>query len=62
MQASNLLIHFATEELKLNPIKAITGEGNASSQQLLTKLGFKYKETISLPPNNEELLLYIKKL
>ena len=51
-------IEAAFEEFEIEEIKAITSKENISSQHLLEKLGLKMVEVITLPNDDEELLLY----
>ena len=51
-------IEAAFEEFEIEEIKAITSKENISSQHLLEKLGLKMVEVITLPDDDEELLLY----
>ena len=57
-ESSSKIIKAGFEELEIPEIKAITNKENISSQNLLVKLGFKLKETIMLPNESDELLLY----
>jgi RimJ/RimL family protein N-acetyltransferase len=57
-EASNELMKFAKNQLKLNSIKAYTLEENKSSRKLLERLGLELVGTGNLPNNDEELLMY----
>lgn len=48
----------AIEDFKITEIKAITLKENISSQKLLEKIGLRFKETIKLPNDEEELMLF----
>ena len=61
-ESANKLKNIAFNEFGLTEIKAITVKDNISSQKLLEKLGLKRNETVQLPNDDVELLLYeIKK-
>lgn len=57
-EASLCLKNAAFEEFGLDRINAITLKTNLDSQKLLERLGLKFKELITLPGENEELMLY----
>lgn len=57
-EASFCLKKAAFEEFGLDRINAITLKTNLDSQKLLERLGFRFKEMITLPGENEELMLY----
>jgi len=57
-ESANKLKNIAFNEFGLTEIKAITVKDNISSQKLLVKLGLKRNETVHLPNDDEELLLY----
>jgi len=57
-EAANRLKEAAFEEFEIEEIKAITSNQNDSSQRLLEKLGLEMADIITLPDDDEELLLY----
>jgi RimJ/RimL family protein N-acetyltransferase len=57
-EAANRLKKAAFEEFEIEEIKAITSKENISSQRLLEKLGLKMVDVITLPNDDQELLLY----
>lgn len=57
--ASRLLIA-AKDDFKLTALSAITNENNDRSQRLLIKLGFDFKEKITMPYGDEVLYFYKK--
>ena len=57
-EAVNRLKEAAFEEFEIEEIKAITSKENVSSQRLLEKLGLKMVDVITLPNDDEELLLF----
>ncbi len=57
-EAAEKILKVGLEELKITSISGITTHDNIASQKLLQKLGLEYKETIMLPNDPEELLLY----
>lgn len=48
----------AIEEFRIHSIKGITTKKNTASQNLLKKLGLKFKKIVALPGEKEELLLF----
>lgn len=56
-EIASATLAFATHQLKLPVICAITVPGNVHSIKLLEKIGLKFIKTIN-SPENEELLLY----
>ncbi|MCL5246935.1 GNAT family N-acetyltransferase [Cellulophaga sp. 20_2_10] len=57
-EAANKLKEAAFKIFDLKKISAITSKNNIESQNLLLKLGLKLVETITLPNDTEELLLF----
>lgn len=57
-EAAGLLIELAFSRFGLTEIKAITTRYNFASQKLLEKLGMTQSGTLTLPADNEELLVY----
>lgn len=57
-EATERLLKLAFSEFGLTEIKAITTRLNFASQKLLTKLGMQPAGTLTLPGDDEELLLY----
>lgn len=57
-EAANHLKKMALENFGLKKLSAITTKDNFASQKLLEKLGLKFCETISLPNDPEELMLF----
>lgn len=58
LESARLLTHAAFEEFGIRELFAITTEENRSSRNLLEKLGMKPDGPISIPGDDEELLLY----
>lgn len=52
------LIEIGIKEFHISRISAITTKENIASQKLIEKLGLKYVNTINIPDDDEELLLY----
>lgn len=48
-EASEKVLNYAKDTLKLPFVQGITGETNYASQALLRKLGLTYRETIQIP-------------
>jgi ribosomal-protein-alanine N-acetyltransferase len=57
-EAANATLEFASDQLLIPKILAITTEGNLRSRKLLLKLGFEEKGTVILPGETKPLLLY----
>lgn len=52
------LLEVGIKEFHIKRISAITTKENIASQKLIEKLGLKYVNTIKMPDDEEELLLY----
>ena len=57
-EASKKIVDLAINEFQIKKILAITTDANISSQKLLKKLGLKLIGPITLPNDEEEMLLY----
>ncbi|TPE42835.1 GNAT family N-acetyltransferase [Pontibacter mangrovi] len=57
-EAASKLKEAASEYFGLQQICAITTKDNLASQKLLEKLGLRYNGTVTLPSDEEQLLLY----
>ncbi|MFT3936291.1 MAG: GNAT family N-acetyltransferase [Chitinophagaceae bacterium] len=57
-EAASAIMQYEIEKHKLKKILAITLEDNQPSVGLLKKLGLVFHKKITLPPKNEELLLF----
>ena len=57
-EAAHKIVAVAQSEFKIKKISAITIETNKASQRLIEKQGLTYRETITLPNDDESLLLY----
>ena len=57
-EAAKRIKEAALKEFNLECINAITTKYNLASQKLIEKLGLKFIQTITLPNDAEELLLY----
>lgn len=57
-ESANKIKEVAKSEFNLDKINAITIKENKSSIKLLEKLGFNFMKIVSLPNDDEELLLY----
>ncbi|AOW20481.1 GNAT family N-acetyltransferase [Urechidicola croceus] len=57
-EAAKKILDYATNELKLNPIAAITTKDNIKSANLLERLGLKFEKLILIPNDSEELRLF----
>ena len=58
-EAAAAVLNDARERLKIERILAITSLDNAASINLLERLGFRCKEIITLPPEREEVRLFV---
>lgn len=57
-EIASATLTYATHQLNLPTIAAITAPGNARSIRLLEKIGLRFSKTITLPNSTEELRLY----
>lgn len=57
-EAAEMVMKLAFTKYGLSELRAITTRLNFASQKLLTKLGMEQSGTITLPGDDEELLLY----
>lgn len=57
-EAASCLLNAAFNVFNIDEISAITTKDNLSSQKLIEKLGLRYKGTINLPDDPEDLWLY----
>ena len=58
-EAAAAVLNDARERLKIERILAITSLDNAASINLLERLGFRFKEIITLTPEREEVRLFV---
>jgi RimJ/RimL family protein N-acetyltransferase len=58
LEAAKACMEYASTELKIDVIKAITSKTNVRSQKLLEKIGLKFEKLINLPNDKEEIMLY----
>ncbi|MDP2088342.1 MAG: GNAT family N-acetyltransferase [Flavobacteriaceae bacterium] len=57
-ESAHQLKEVALHYFEIKKIGAITTKDNKDSQKLLKKLGLKFLKTVTLPNDNEDLLLY----
>ena len=57
-ESASKILSFARDQLNFDHLLAITSKENKASQNLLVKLGLHYEGFITLPNDDEELLLY----
>lgn len=57
-ESARMVMDLAINELNTNKISGITDKENFSSQKLLKKLGLKFKKMITLPNEDEEIMLF----
>ena len=57
-ESASALLQTAFKDYKLNRVIAITSKHNMPSQNLLIKLGLNFESMITLPYENEELMLF----
>jgi RimJ/RimL family protein N-acetyltransferase len=62
LESASAVMAYASEELGLKRVAAITDVGNESSIRLLEKIGFKYEGMIRLSDDAPELKLFASKL
>lgn len=58
-EASKRLQQAAVHECNISCLSAVTAKDNTASQRLLNKLQFKLIDTVTLPNDTEELLLFL---
>ncbi len=58
-EAATKIMDAAHNVFNIKIVKAITTKENISSQKLLEKLGLRYVDTIRIPNDDEDLLLYM---
>ena len=61
-ESASAVMKYAGEVLGLGVVVAITTKDNEASIRLLNKIGFSLKETVTLPGDTEELLLFESRL
>lgn len=61
-EAAQAVLDFAKERLHLDRIIAVTGKDNNTSIHLLKKLGMHFEKMVHWPENNENLLLFARRL
>ena len=57
-ESASKVLEIGKNELNIDRFSAITTKNNLASQRLIEKLGLRYIETIRIPNDEEELLLY----
>jgi RimJ/RimL family protein N-acetyltransferase len=57
-ESASKVLEIGKTELNIDRFSAITTKSNLASQRLIEKLGLRYIETIRIPNDEEELLLY----
>ena len=57
-EAASALMEIAFKEFGVKKLSAITTDANISSQKLIEKLGLKFKKTVRLPDDEEDLRYY----
>ena len=57
-EATDAVMKYATDTLKINPIVAITSINNVKSINLLERLGLHYDKLIQLPNETEKIKLF----
>lgn len=57
-EAANQIMQAAIHEFDLKEIKGITSKENIASQKLLKKIGLSFDKMITLPDDNEEIMLF----
>ena len=61
-EACKTILSYAEESLTVPTIYGITTKANIAAIKVLEKQGFGYKQTVLLPQNNTEFLLFAKAL
>lgn len=62
LESASAVMAYASEELGLKRVAAITDAGNESSIRVLEKIGFKYERMIRLSDDASELKLFASEL
>jgi len=57
-ESASKILEIGKTEFNIEMISAITTKNNLASQRLIEKLGLRYIQTIRIPNDEEELLLY----
>jgi RimJ/RimL family protein N-acetyltransferase len=57
-ESASKVLEIGKNEFNIDKFSAITTKNNLASQRLIEKLGLRYIETIRIPNDEEELLLY----
>lgn len=57
-ESASKVLEIGKNEFNIDRFSAITTKNNLASQRLIEKLGLRYIETIRIPNDEEELLLY----
>ncbi|MDN3019083.1 GNAT family N-acetyltransferase [Paenibacillus sp. BSR1-1] len=58
-EAASATLEYGIEKLGFNRIVAITSKDNDHSSNLLEKIGMKFEKLVILPPDTEELKLFV---
>lgn len=61
-EASKKILEFAEKQLQLPTIYGITTQSNIAAIRVLEKQGLSFQQTVQLPQNKNEFLLYAKAL
>lgn len=61
-EAAARVMRAGIEEFGLTAINGYTIEANTDSRRLLEKLGLKFRETVRLPNDDEDIMLYVLNL
>jgi len=58
-ESASKVLEIGKNKFNIDKFSAITTKNNLASQRLIEKLGLRYIETIRIPNDDEELLLYV---
>lgn len=61
-EASKIMLEYADKQLQIPTVYGITTQSNIASIKVLEKQGFSFQQTVQLPQNKNEFLLYAKVL
>lgn len=61
-EASKIMLDYADKQLQIPTVYCITTQSNIASIKVLEKQGFSFQQTVQLPQNKNEFLLYAKVL
>jgi [ribosomal protein S5]-alanine N-acetyltransferase len=61
-ESAQKILEAGIHDFKLSKISAITTRDNIASQKLIEKLGLRFSKMVTIPNDDEELMLYVLKV